>query len=391
MQGTIPIPSAAGGHLESSRVHAILDGLVQSQAVVNSEQPVTRAQLAEIKSEMQGALAALNSMMDEIQQGIERRNKFQHTFADQSHLTQKLQQPNLNQPLIQPIPVDLSSRGSQQPGQKTGNKPRDERHHKRNSNVHSERSVRSNDRKILTEAATSGNPLDIWFMSAPLFKPVPTEEELNEICRMVLMDKPVEAPRVKTHWSERMRQIVIESQRGTNKKLQFPPGPPPAADDVAEYWKKRAAPFPIEDIQRHNNSVMHCLLNAFVDAKPLPKSSDGDSRDFLPTHVLLPRIEFDEYLSRSFEERLELELKSAGLEKPASDTGGGDSGLFAQEIEQFKEELDKLRPEIERMRMEIVARLPEMREMEERRAEQLRKYEEIKRQIKPETKRSHKK
>ena len=378
MQGPIPIPNSVGGHTDSSRIHAILDGLEQSKAIVASSQSVTRAQLETIKSEMQRALFGLRNMEDDMNRAIERLQSLQRACIEPTHPKQKVETAQL----------DVAVRSSQNHTQKTATKPRDKA--KRNNNVHSERSVRSNDRKALTDVVSGGNPLDIWVMSAPLFRPIPTEEDLNEVCRMVLVDHHVDTVHSKTHWSERMRQIVVDTQKDVSKKILLPPGPPPAPDDIAHYWTRRSAPFPMEDIQRQNSSVMHCLLNAFVDAKPLPKS-DCETRDFMPTHVLLPRIEFDEYLNRSFEDRLALELKSAGLEKPVGEFEGGDSPLLAQEIEQFKEELEKLRPEIERMQMEIVERLPEMREIEERRAEELRKYEEIKRRIKPETKRNHKK
>ena len=97
-------------------------------------------------------------------------------------------------------------------------------------------------------------------------------------------------------------------------------------------------------------------------------------------------------MSRSFEERLELELRSAGLEKPASGADGADSGFFAQEIAQWKEELENdIQPSIEKIRMEIIAKLPEMHSIEARRAKERQEYLDIKSQLKPDVKRSHKK
>ena len=67
--------------------------------------------------------------------------------------------------------------------QKTSNIPRYERSNLNNS--HSERSVRGNQKN---ELQITGNPLDIWVRSAPLFQSLPTEDDIDKICTKIAID-----------------------------------------------------------------------------------------------------------------------------------------------------------------------------------------------------------
>ena len=49
-----------------------------------------------------------------------------------------------------------------------------------NSSTGSERSVRRNKEQLYQQA--SSNPLDVWGVSSPFFKPIPTASEIEKVC-----------------------------------------------------------------------------------------------------------------------------------------------------------------------------------------------------------------
>ena len=209
-----------------------------------------------------------------------------------------------------------------------------------------------------------------------------------------------------------MNQIVEYSQKdsrksGSGKHLLTLGRAPPSPNDVSDFWINKVPSIPIVDLQKQNNSIVHCLLCAFVKVDPEPneasdnalgefssdvESDDGsncgdDDEEILLTHPPIPIIEYHDYLCRSFEERLELELKDAGLEKP-DDAKESFNSVFTQEIEQFKEELNILQPQIEAQGNEIKSLIPAFRQDEERRAGEQQTYLELIREVK---KKAHKK
>jgi hypothetical protein len=238
---------------------------------------------------------------------------------------------------------------------------------KKVSGSHSERSVRAVERALTP--VTPENPLDIWFRSAELFGRLPTKEDLDEICGAPVVDVGTR-PSVKPHWSEEIMKKLHGGVKDTRKcKLQRPPGPPPSSDDLSSFWNGKRIAFPIEDLQKRNSSVIHRLLSAFVEAKQLAENVAAQqtrARDFLSTHVLLQRMSMDEYLSRPFDERLELELRSVGLESPVA-ADELEVLPFAREIEDLREQMEDLQPVIDHFRMELAEKLPIFRRMEEER------------------------
>ena len=125
--------------------------------------------------------------------------------------------------------------------------------------------------------------------------------------------------------------------------------------------------------------VLCTAYSAFVEAKPLPKSQESDdlsNSDFLPIHVLLPQLDFDDYMSYPFEERLELELKSAGLERPKEGMNTVNNA-FAKEIEEYKKDIRKLQPQIDELHDEIIQNLPKYRLDENRRMTEASEYSEL--------------
>lgn len=302
--------------------------------------------------------------------------------------------------------------------QKTSNIQRYERSNLNNS--HSERSVRGNQKN---EMQITGNPLDIWVRSASLFRPLPTEDDIDKIFdfftintnNSLLNDRLIRNKNKNDSrpylWSEHLNEIVQASQKETKKsssgrQLMHLPQPPPAPDDISEYWTNRTPTFPISDLQKENRSVVHCLLSAFVEAYPEDPSQNGDiiasnsennsdddedfndvNDSFLGMHAPVPQIEYDEYLCLPFEERLEIELKFAGLEKPAHSMENG-SNVFAQDIEQLKKEMVNQQPQIEYFKNEIKEKLPMYKFDEERRISGQQTFQELIRDVK---KKPHKK
>jgi hypothetical protein len=129
------------------------------------------------------------------------------------------------------------------------------------------------------------------------------------------------------------------------------------------------------------------LLSAFVEAVPEPRPPDTAETEFLPLHVLPPRIEGDEYLRFTFEQRLELELESAGIGRAVGECGRP-AGVFASEIEHFMAELEEARPAIERSRAEVLEKLPDWQADEQRRTVEQKEFVNLLRDFK---RKSHRK
>ncbi|OHT10029.1 hypothetical protein TRFO_20831 [Tritrichomonas foetus] len=396
--------------------------------------------------------------------------------------------------------------------QKSSNKnntPRNVKNQKKQTTRGSERSIRSNDRYA---PQTTGNKLDIWVRSTPFFQPLPTAEDIEEVCKEIIINENPPTQIVTQHWSERMKSIVFQARQDNkkfNRQILQPPGPPPTSEDTSKYWIGKSTVYPMEDLQRQNSSIVHCLLSAFVKAEPLQKcqkqDSDNDDQnvfnfynrdltnsepnvdqtltennhnhntqinqndhqnnnennhennsnesknknynennnesheninennyhmkiennddkddhsisnnilkntvnsnqikndtndntnrgdeednyiyheeDYIPTHIPVPHIEYDDYLSHSFEERLEMELLAAGIKRPHK-RASQQKDTFGNEIEQFREELNRLQPQINEIKEEILQNLPTYKRDEERRMSEQRSYFELMKDIK---------
>jgi hypothetical protein len=147
----------------------------------------------------------------------------------------------------------------------------------------------------------------------------------------------------------------------------LPPGPPPPADAVAEYWTKTRPWFAIEGAQKSNSSVIGHLLNALVEVGPLPPD-EQQKKLFLRTHPLLPSLARDGYLRLGFDVRLGLELESLGLNEPTVGVGGHTAAPLQQEIDALRRRVDEeILPAIKRDWAELREGLPGFRLTEERR------------------------
>lgn len=338
----------------------------------------------------------------------------------------------------------------------------------------SERSVRRN--TDLLHQQNSGNPLDVWVMSLPFFKPLPTESEIEKYCGNIEKEKVDQRsennsinneslPQYK-HWSSSMKDVVINtinssashsnyslktqksaqqtdtdqnlSKNNSNQKstykdyffnsyrlknkestkpssqnnsgILFPPEPFPELTDISSFWLQNAQEFPVTDLQMQNYSIMDNILSAFVVAEPdkthdkflqeaiikyhspfslkneeinndeenEKNSSNEDETEndcFLPTHVPAPQLEYDDYLSHPFEEKLEMELQSIGFKRPGHLIHLNNS--LAQDIEKYRNELEKIQPTINIYKQEILANLGTYKKDEERRRIEMQKYNDL--------------
>lgn len=251
-----------------------------------------------------------------------------------------------------------------------------------NSNRGSERSMRS--MREQTERST-GNPLDIWYRSEPMFAPLPTAEEINAVFRSTieksLQGASLTLSRVtesQIHWSqtlmEKVSRLMKDSKR--NLKLQPPPGPPPSPDDISDYWVTNPPPFPIENQQKRNCSTMHYLLSSLVETKATKPATPRRKDQFLPLNVLAPKLEFDKYLSLDFDVRLTLELKSIGLDKNDGQSLNH-KDTFTDEVAKHQAQIRELIPRVEESNHMILEKLPLFRKLEDQHYGEQQYYNEL--------------
>ena len=234
----------------------------------------------------------------------------------------------------------------------------------------SERSIRLKDR---TSQSSSGNPLDVWYRSEPLFSPLPSPDEISSIFHSII-EKSIKNASMKaetpvdktTHWSVLLYDKIQKLSKDNKKmpKLLPPPGPPPSPSSISEYWESNQPSFPIETVQKQNSSVMHHLLSAVVEVDPLPASDSKEKKPYLPIHVLAPRLKHDRYLSLNFDTRLDLELKSIGLDD-CGDNEMNKNDTFSDEIASMKEKISKLIPVVENDARQLLEKLQTFRKVED--------------------------
>ena len=295
--------------------------------------------------------------------------------------TQSFRNPRMMQQPFGPRPDQIKAKTPQ--SQKTAGKNRNANQNQTPQNPRgSERSVRSNDR---VAQQSSGNPLDIWCRSEPMFAPLPSTEDITAVFRSVIesglknsrMKITAPPPGSTQHWSitlmEKMQKMAKENKRVP--KLQQPPGPPPAAYDISDYWMEHTPDFPIEPMQKQNASTLHHLLSCIVETEPLPPSNR--KRDlYLPLNVLAPRYKHDKYLCLDFEQRLNLELRSVGLDASTAKIIT-EQDTFADEIAKKREEINQLIPIVQNSAKQLIEKLPVLRKIENERYEEQRIYNQL--------------
>lgn len=249
---------------------------------------------------------------------------------------------------------------------------------------HSSKSSRSDGsfRLIEQDLNTPAHPLDIWLRSEPIFRALPSADEINLVCQPIDQDQLTATPPNRTPWFDTLRKAydntisLIKDKRSSANSLKAPPGEPPPNNAISDYWAKRQPPFQVERMQKTNKGAIHYLLSSFVETRPLPPDHEFHSipqDDIIPIHVLLPQLECDDYLSHSFEDRLEYELQLAGLGDIEEDEQVDDN-MFQDDIESYKNDMKQYQKQIDKIKNEILAKLPEYKRDEERRLMETQEY-----------------
>ena len=166
-----------------------------------------------------------------------------------------------------------------------------------------------------------------------------------------------------------MTNLVKQLLKDTRKypKLLLPPGPPPSPNDLSDYWINNSPLFPIESSHRQNCVSIHFLLSSFIELDSNLLKNDFKKKSlFLPLNVLAPKLLNDKYLCFSFEDRLNFELESIGLNKSFTTISQKDD-TFSNEIEKLKHQIDEIEPKLEETRKKLLLDLPIYRKDEDRR------------------------
>jgi len=159
--------------------------------------------------------------------------------------------------------------------------------------------------------ANSSNPPDMWTYIAQYFKEIPSDEKIESLFEY---RSPVHRFSINENenWISKIQAIAQKAQRSSKRALsvKYLPNSSVSNHEIAQAWKERV--LMIEKTQKQNFSIIHCLLNSFVDAiiVEYPKQPQNN---YLPIHSFVRTIESHPYLSYDFSDRLQFELESIGL------------------------------------------------------------------------------
>lgn len=228
-----------------------------------------------------------------------------------------------------------------------------------------------------SQKVPQANSNDIWVKADNnrLFEHIPTgsEERLNILFKDLLSRKTMPVKR-EAHWS----QHLIEPYQNTireNSKISIKALPTPMKlDEIAPYWEKNSVKFQIEKSQRCQRTKIHCLLSSLVRCD-LPESSEENQDNRQRYHPLVPYIPQDKYLSLEFDQRLELELQSLGLDP--SDEAGEFEDNISSAIHQYESELAKTKNLLQEFHQTLIKRLPSIFELERKREDNLRTLKQL--------------
>ena len=234
------------------------------------------------------------------------------------------------------------------------------------------------------EKTGNGDPHDIWYCSQPFFQPLPPNHVIDEIFQ-VAMPIQRKKPKLKEHWAIEMERLVQNSP--AKPPLAHPPLPT-KTNDIAKYWKDHSVPFQIERAQKYNRSALHGLLASLVRTDPIEADKDNDGNDENQSneitetknktkrnkHLLAPYIPYHSYLSLSFDERLDLELKSLELDKDSikevDDTESQDNSI-TQVGKAYQDDLQRNAQELIPIKKYITENIDKFREIEKERQENI--------------------
>ena len=134
-----------------------------------------------------------------------------------------------------------------------------------------------------------------------------------------------------------------------------------------------------QNMQKRNSHTIHHLLAAIVETDPsqMPQRPITEPRKpYLPINVLAPQLEHERYLCLDFDERLNIELKSVGLDQSQS-TKMNDEDTFTEEIIKYKHQLLDLIPEFEKSSKMLIEKMPAFKQIEEQHYIEQAMYQEL--------------
>ena len=247
------------------------------------------------------------------------------------------------------------------------------------------------------EKAVIEDPHDIWYCSQPIFRPLPQNHVIEEIFQ-VAMPMQREKPKIKEHWAIHLMSLV---QNSPAKPMLANPPLPTKTNDIAKYWKSHSVPFQIEKAQKYNRSTLHGLLASLIRTDPIVETKtaentenqehDGDNQNNEDAndikkknrrnkHLLAPHIPYHSYFSLSFDERLELELKSLQLDKDSiqeSEEIDSQENSITQVGKAYQSDLEKNAQDLIPIKNYIMDNLDKFREKEKERFDNIDKTQRL--------------
>lgn len=212
------------------------------------------------------------------------------------------------------------------------------------------------------------NENGVWVKSEPFFQKLPSDDVLHKLFSPLDQIAKLEQeemeyrndPKSKNnpHWSERMKRFV-------RNKMQPLPLPQSESESILECWNGINLPFQIESAQKQQSNPFHCLLNAFVEIGDpnISELTQSDKKEVpLITFSLLPQVESESYLALSFDQRLQLELQSLGLDRPDETTLP-----FQSEIDSYFKENKEILPQLTKFQQMFLSNVGQYREDQQQR------------------------
>lgn len=213
------------------------------------------------------------------------------------------------------------------------------------------------------------NDKDIWKNCDQFWSGIPRQEEVDEVLSIPEIQPFNPIVDKGEHWSIKFSKIAQAAKDSKKREhALLPPAPPPRDEEEAKYWRRHPPLLPAEDLQLTNSSSIHRLLSSLVEVEPIQRERTTPKKKYLSLTALPPRVPFDPYMSLTFEDKLNLELKSIGLEK----TEVQDEGPFYQELLSYQAALKEIEPRLKEIREEIDTRYMEFKHKEEKRRQKLR-------------------
>ncbi|EAX97573.1 hypothetical protein TVAG_064140 [Trichomonas vaginalis G3] len=203
----------------------------------------------------------------------------------------------------------------------------------------------------------------IWGMTDLFLNPIPSDYDLKTLLEVTIDNNP-EIPK-EEHWNQRLLRIITNPREGrVRQQIKLPPAPPPADNEISEYWQEQVPSFQVEDQQMLNSGAIHRLLSSLVVTLPL-ESKAHTKKPFLRINPLPPKIPFNHYFSLSYEQRLSLELESLGLSTENCVMLNSTDGPFKKELDSYRQQLAEIKPKLDEYYNKISSEINDYRRKEQ--------------------------